>query len=271
MFLKLLKPFEKFENNKKKVFPFWLGQELFRTFSYFCYFSVLESTPIDCDEVRNQQQEATIESGFYLIQAPGLLKRRVYCNFTEQETWTTISRRINGEENFNRSWVEYKNGFGMANGDHWIGNEMLYQLTNANNYSLRITMGGFIGRKISSYKSFKLEDEASSYRLKLGEYDSANSNGGDSFFPNASCNKNRDKDAPFSTYDHGIAKNCSKTLSGGWWFTDCGCSNLNGKFSFVNDPQKPPANKGIYWDSLPFGPMGYRFSLRKAIIEIQRI
>ena len=226
---------------------------------------------MDCDDVRKKSQEATIESGLYLVQAPGLHKRRIFCNFTEHETWTTISRRINGDENFNRTWVEYKNGFGKANGDYWIGNDMLYQLTNANNYSLRITMKGFLGTKISSYKSFKLEDDASSYRLKLGEYDSVNSNGGDSFFPNASCNKNRDKDAPFSTYDYGIAKNCSKTLSGGWWFTDCGCSNLNGKYIPGGSVPTSGPNSGLYWETLYRDKWGLKSSLRNVIMEIKKL
>lgn len=230
-----------------------------------------ENLPLDCEDVRKQRQEATIESGLYLVQVPGLLKRRIYCNFTEQETWTTISRRIYEEDIFNRSWAEYKSGFGKANGDYWIGNEMLYRLTNNFNYSLRVSMTGFRGKFVSSYKSFKIGNEISLYRLQLGDYDSANSNGGDSFFPMVSCNKKGYKNASFSTYDVGISKNCSKTLSGGWWFTDCGCSNLNGKYVLGGSvPTKGP-NIGLYWDSIYYGLWGMKSSLRSAVMEIKRL
>lgn len=232
----------------------------------------VEPMPMDCEDVRRQSQEATITSGLYLLQGSGLLKRRVYCNFTEAETWTTISRRVNEEDIFNRSWTEYKNGFGKAEMDYWVGNEMLHQLTNRHDYYLRISMSGYMGRFRSSYKMIRVGDEASQYRLYLGSYDNENSNGGDSFFPSDSkCNSYRNTSAPFSTYDFGIAKRCSETLSGGWWFTDCGCSNLNGKYIRGGSVPKKGPKMGLYWDNVYYDAWGMRSSLRKVIMEIRRI
>lgn len=37
-----------------------------------------------------------------------------------------IQRRINGKESFNRSWAEYKLGYGLPHEDHWIGKERAY-------------------------------------------------------------------------------------------------------------------------------------------------
>lgn len=39
-----------------------------------------------------------------------------------------IQRRVNGEENFNRNWTEYKLGFGSPHVDYWIGKEKLLHL-----------------------------------------------------------------------------------------------------------------------------------------------
>ena len=37
--------------------------------------------------------------------------------------------RFNGEENFDRSWDEYKMGFGDVKNEFWIGNENLHLFT----------------------------------------------------------------------------------------------------------------------------------------------
>ena len=37
--------------------------------------------------------------------------------------------RFSGEENFDRSWEEYKNGFGDVNKEFWIGNQNLHRFT----------------------------------------------------------------------------------------------------------------------------------------------
>lgn len=50
-----------------------------------------------------------------------------------------IMQRLQGNLNFNRSFEDYKNGFGdVAECDFWIGNEMMYRLTNQMGVSFKL-------------------------------------------------------------------------------------------------------------------------------------
>lgn len=53
-----------------------------------------------------------------------------YCEFaTDGSAWTVIQRRGDFEppENFNRSWAEYKHGFGNLSRDFWFGNDYIHK------------------------------------------------------------------------------------------------------------------------------------------------
>jgi angiopoietin 2 len=53
-----------------------------------------------------------------------------YCEYsTEGTAWTVIQRRDNFEvqENFNRSWVDFKGGFGNLSHDFWFGNDFIHR------------------------------------------------------------------------------------------------------------------------------------------------
>ena len=55
--------------------------------------------------------------------------------------WIVLMNRFDGSLNFNRSWSEYKNGFGdIGRGEFWLGNEKIHRLTNTHGvaYTLRI-------------------------------------------------------------------------------------------------------------------------------------
>lgn len=54
--------------------------------------------------------------------------------------WTVIQRRQDGSVDFNRTWNEYKEGFGDLHGEFWLGNENIHKMTNQGDYSLRIDL-----------------------------------------------------------------------------------------------------------------------------------
>ncbi|XP_065934022.1 microfibril-associated glycoprotein 4-like [Magallana gigas] len=48
---------------------------------------------------------------------------------TDNGGWTVIQRRVNGLVDFYRNWTEYKNGFGYADHEYWIGlNSLFFKL-----------------------------------------------------------------------------------------------------------------------------------------------
>ncbi|XP_059175174.1 ficolin-2-like [Physella acuta] len=59
---------------------------------------------------------------------------------TDGGGWIVIQRRVKGDVSFIRNWSDYKKGFGTLNGDYWLGNDWISNLT-INGYSdLRFDM-----------------------------------------------------------------------------------------------------------------------------------
>ncbi|XP_071795634.1 coagulation factor VIII-like [Asterias amurensis] len=66
---------------------------------------------------------------------------KVFCDMTKHTGWIVFQRRVNGSVNFNRSWAEYKKGFGSMDGEFWLGNEILHKLTDAEgNWTVRLDL-----------------------------------------------------------------------------------------------------------------------------------
>jgi len=53
--------------------------------------------------------------------------------------WTVIQRRLDGSVDFYRNWSDYRLGFGHLDGEFWLGNERIHQLTNQGKYTTDIT------------------------------------------------------------------------------------------------------------------------------------
>ncbi|GAB1600311.1 ficolin-1-A-like [Argonauta hians] len=227
----------------------------------------------DCQDIQEKNIEPDLESGVFAIKVSGYPRKNVYCNFTNNESWTTISRRIHEMNIFNRTWNEYAKGFGKGKGDYWLGNDIIHELTSTHKYKLRISMEGFRikgNKAYSVYDSFRIGSRNLSYPLRLGKYLSDQSNGGDSFHPTARCNETSNHDMTFSTPDYGVSSSCARKLSGGWWFTNCGCSNLNGEVIHGRLVTDPNIKTGMYWDTLYYDRWEMKSPLRGVVMEISR-
>ena len=66
-----------------------------------------------------------------------------YCECTADGIWTIIQKRFDGSVNFYRNWTDYKEGFGELNGEYWLGNDALHQITSNANYTLKIYLTGW--------------------------------------------------------------------------------------------------------------------------------
>ncbi|KAJ8033368.1 Fibrinogen-like protein A [Holothuria leucospilota] len=139
--------------------------------SYFYYQQ--PEYPRDCTEVNNQCSTYNV-SGVHLIKPDGYPEPfEVYCdNAVDSGGWTVIYRIQDGAVLFNRSWTEYKTGFGFLSQEFWIGNDKLSFLTNQNTYELRIDVTSSNDLSFCiTYNRFRVSDEFSEYKLtSVGEY-----------------------------------------------------------------------------------------------------
>ncbi|XP_062585786.1 fibroleukin-like [Saccostrea cucullata] len=111
------------------------------------------------------------QSGKYLIDPFGNGSYvKVYCDMeTEEGGWTAIQKRISGSVGFNRTWEEYKKGFGNVTDSYWIGNDVIHQLTKGKNSSLYVSITLRNGTTLyERYHQFSVSDESDNYRLFLG-------------------------------------------------------------------------------------------------------
>ncbi|XP_050095344.1 angiopoietin-related protein 1-like [Anopheles aquasalis] len=145
--------------------------------------------------------------------------------------WLVIQHRMNGLLNFNRTWTEYRNGFGHPDGEMWIGLERLHQLTSVRPCELVVEVKGKNGAvyKYARYKEFAIDSEAEQYRLtSLGIYSGTV---GDEL--------SHHKGMKFSTQDRDndmADHNCAKAWKGGWWFRSCFHVFLNAQLQQEHTP-----------------------------------
>ncbi|KAK3094093.1 hypothetical protein FSP39_024066, partial [Pinctada imbricata] len=135
---------------------------------------------------------------------------------------TYIQFRRNGDVNFNRSWVEYENGFGDVDGDFWLGNIYIAALLKQKQYNVGFRKYDSFGLSASRYENIAVEDAEGLYRLRYGSL----LVGEDGLSPHDAS-----MDAYgqiFSTYDRDPT-GCARLHGSGWWYnTGCSLSNLNG-------------------------------------------
>ncbi|KAK3764048.1 hypothetical protein RRG08_046517 [Elysia crispata] len=140
---------------------------------------------------------------------------------TDSGGWTVIQKRIKGDVNFNRSWVEIKHEFGHFNGDYWFGLERVSHLTTLGRYELYVSFDFNSKSYFARYSLFKVFPKEDKYALRIGGY---SGNAGDSLTYH--------NEMGFTTYDqdNDISghRNCAVRYKGPWWHRDCHQSNLNG-------------------------------------------
>ncbi|NWW47024.1 ANGP4 protein, partial [Pedionomus torquatus] len=148
---------------------------------------------------------------------------QAFCDMeTDRGGWTIIQLRTNGSLSFQRGWREYKQGFGDAAGEYWLGNEAVHLLTSQAPYTLRVELRDWEGGQVyAHYGKFQLGSERQLYRLLLQDY-SGTAGQQSGLALQGTRFSTRDADN-----DNCLCK-CAQMLSGGWWFDACGLSNLNG-------------------------------------------
>uniref|UniRef100_A0A673CE81 Fibrinogen-like protein 1 n=1 Tax=Sphaeramia orbicularis TaxID=375764 RepID=A0A673CE81_9TELE len=224
---------------------------------------------LDCAQVFSSGFKS---SGIFRITPQGSPSPiRVYCDMSEGGGWTVVQRRINGTEKFNRSWSEYKDGFGDMDGElgeFWLGNDNLHYVTAQGNYSLRINLEDFDGsQRYAEYKNFRVADEKDHYQLTFRAYVGT---AGDALSGSHVLGDSEwasHQGAKFSTYDRdndNYKGNCAQEDKGGWWFNKCHSAHLNGHY-YPNGHYSARTDDGIVW--YPW--RGWWYSLKTTIMKIR--
>uniref|UniRef100_A0A3B3UU65 Si:ch211-203k16.3 n=1 Tax=Poecilia latipinna TaxID=48699 RepID=A0A3B3UU65_9TELE len=232
------------------MFPFITTQ----TFYIHCMSEIqhVGNCPIDCASI---YYNGVRRSGLYTV-VPLLARMpvEVYCDMdTDGGGWTVIQRRVDGSVSFDRSWRDYRDGFGDLHSEFWLGNNHIHELSTQGDYSLRIDLEDWsIQHKHALYQSFSVEDEEHQYRLHVSDFSGTVQ---DSF------GWYHDKQH-FSTPDTGNI--CAEISHGGWWYNQCFYANLNGVYYRVSRGSLGP--DGIVWYS--WKDSDY-YSLRKVSMMIR--
>ena len=183
------------------------------------------------------------QNGLYLIFTGSSFKYQVvYCDqMSSGGGWTVIQRRQDGSVSFERTWDEYKAGFGKIRGEFWLGNDNIYTLTKAvaapNSSSLLINIKYPNNKQLffALYSRFRIGDEAAKYKLNISGYSG-----------NATDRLSYHNSMKFSTKDQDNDRrrdSCSLIYGkGGWWYNNCHHSNLNGNYDETY-------HKGVFWTS----------------------
>ncbi|XP_037636969.1 fibrinogen-like protein 1 [Sebastes umbrosus] len=222
----------------------------------------------DCSQLFSSGSRS---SGVYTINpqsSPGPV--RVYCDMSDGGGWLVIQRRINGTERFNRSWAEYKDGFGDMDAEFWLGNDNLHYITTQGNYSLRFILEDFDDyQRYAEYKNFKVADEEDHYRLTFGTYVGTAGDALSGSFQVGASEWASHQGMKFSTYDQdndNYKGNCAQEDKGGWWFNKCHSAHLNGMY-YPNGPYNALTDDGVVW--YPW--RGWWYSLKTTVMKLRPV
>ncbi|KAK2532209.1 hypothetical protein Q9233_005225 [Columba guinea] len=189
-----------------------------------------ENYPRDCFEIF-QRSKGNSRDGLYIIQ-PKEDPIVVSCNM-QDGGWTIIQHiTANSTVDFDRTWRDYKYGFGSVLDNHWLGNEYMHQLTSSSvRYILGVKLVNLNAEiKWGQYEPFLIEDEESQYRIRVGLY-KGNATDALTLDTEAYLHDNQ----KFTTKDRdndNYFQNCAKLEhngipGGGWWYDACAGANLN--------------------------------------------
>ncbi|XP_033149845.1 ficolin-1 [Drosophila busckii] len=98
------------------------------------------------------------------LRLPGAEAFQVSCDsMIASGGWTVIQRRMDGSVSFNRTWEEYRNGFGDLRTEFWLGLEKLHLMTKFQPHELYIKLEDFKNEThYAHYSNFSVGNESQS-------------------------------------------------------------------------------------------------------------
>lgn len=171
--------------------------------------------------------------------------------------WLLVQQRESGAVNFNRSWAEYRSGFGSVDadgrGEFWLGNQNLHWLTSQSETLLKVELEDWEGRTATAEYTLRLGSEEEAFSLHVSGYvgDGGDALAGSDTAPFLSHNRMK-----FSTFDQDNdewEQNCAQVYGGGWWYNSCQAANLNGVYH-----KAPAVPNGVVWSTFKKSSLGLK-------------
>ena len=173
-----------------------------------------------------------------------------YCDaVTDGGGWLVVQRRQDGSVDFNRSWIEYEEGFGSLTGEFWYGLRPLHCLTNQGQWQLRIDFTFTNGTKsYLSYTKFSVGPANSQYQLSISGFTGITADPFTTYPINGMKFTTKDKDN--DKYGQNCAVIGNGRNAGGWWYKSC-------SYIYINRQYKTPYSIHLNgkWHPLPFTEM----------------
>ena len=166
----------------------------------------------------------TKPSGLYVIPnycKDDHLEAEVYCDTSNGGGgWLVVQRRQDGSVDFNRTWVEYEDGFGKLTGEFWYGLRALHCLTGQGGWEMRMDIKLANGTNIFlQYEQFKVASAKDKYKLTVGGFQGTTTD--PMAYHNGMYFTAKDSDN-----DKKSPENCALLTGpiephGGWWYNGC--------------------------------------------------
>lgn len=223
-------------------------------------FAVCPSLFADCDEAYQNHLKGET-NGLFNIRPGGTDSTQVVEVYCQQEGlmggWMLVQQRENGALSFNRTWAEYRTGFGSVDakgkGELWIGNQNLHLLTNQGETMLKVELEDWEGGVAIAEYIIRVGSEEEGYPLHVSGY---TGDAGDALvMPKSDMASYLSHNGmKFSTFDKDNDRweeNCAEMYGGGWWYNNCQSANLNGMYyQGTYDPEKNKPyeiENGVVW------------------------
>ena len=165
-------------------------------------------------------RKANVPSGTYSIKnfcGDNSILAEAYCdNCNGGGGWLVIQRRQDGSVDFNRTLLEYENGFGKLTGEFWYGLRALHCLTGQGGWEMRMDIKLANGTNIFlQYEQFKVASAKDKYKLTVGGFQGTTTD--PMAYHNGMYFTTKDSDNDPS------GGNCALWAGpgGGWWYRTC--------------------------------------------------
>ena len=175
-----------------------------------------------------------LPSGIYLLKSfcEKCINAEAYCDTSNGGGgWLVVQRRQDGSVDFNRTWLEYEDGFGKLTGEFWYGLRALHCLTGQGGWEMRMDIKLANGTNIFlQYEQFKVASAKDKYKLTVGGFQGTTTD--PMAYHNGMNFTTKDSDN-----DQWSGGNCAMDShghdkpSGGWWYNDCSSIQPNMRYN----------------------------------------